>query len=453
MQKYDVVIIGAGSSGVNTATMLANKGMKILVVGDKVGGNYHYSGSIASNSLYDLCKMYSNFTHTTVKFLDTNGDNLNYKLNIKKVRKFIESKINKTVKVLEKQLADNKIGFIQGKAVFQNKNSIAVESENLKTVVGFTKAVIATGAVRKKLDISVKVNLLSYDNIMSFGRIPSSIAIVGGGFAGCEFAVNYNNLGSAVTIIEKENRILNGIEPQLVKKVEEQFKKRGITILKDTKITNIDKIGNKGIIFFEKGDKCETEEIFLSTGSVPNIENLELEKACVVTNGDLIVLNERLQTTNENVYVVGDATNKDISLAYTNVSSELVANEILKMPYPDISRYIPTVVRLDPNIASVGYTEEKAKKSGHEIQTVKYSYPGLEKIRESTTKGFIKVIFDKKSKKILGVHVIGYGAAEIVSIFAVLMQSGSRVDVISGYLFHNSGVAEIITGLASKVKI
>jgi len=224
------------------------------------------------------------------------------------MKKYIDNVINKFTKYMSDEIASNNIDFINGKAHFINAKTIEVINKNQTMVVGFDKLIVASGSVGRSFNLPNNVRLLRPDNIFSLETFPKSVTIIGGGFVGCEFAVFFKRIGVDTTIVEKTDRLLSDFEEQIVKKLEDKFRKDGISIIKNVNITHIDKIGNKAIIFCENGQKIESEQVFIAIGRRPNIDFLDLDKADIEFNNNVPQLNKSFQTTNNNVYIIGDAS-------------------------------------------------------------------------------------------------------------------------------------------------
>jgi dihydrolipoamide dehydrogenase len=450
-KKYKFVIIGAGPAGIHAAKLLVNNGHRPLIISENIGGNYCYSGSVISNTLLYLSATYEAFLRDCNKLLkkslmpDLEG------IDAGKIKKYIESVINKFTKYITDEMS-NGIDYINGKANFRDANTIEVLDKKSKLLIGFEKVIIASGSASKNFDLPNNVKLLKSDNILSLETFPKSVTVIGGGFVGCEFAVFFKRMGVNTTIVEKTDHLLAHFEEQIVKKLEDKFKKDGISIFKNIQIAHIDKVGNKGIIFCENGEKIESEQIFIAIGRKPNIEFLEIDRANIKVKEDIPILSNNFQTTNDNVYIIGDATGRTMSVPFCIYSAEKAIKHILFKEENKDKYLVPKVLCLNPDIASIGLDEKEAIQEGFNIDVVKYSYSYLKRhVIEMAQKGLIKIIFDKNTKEILGTHIFGRGGADIISNFSIIMQLGISIDRLSNCFFNHPTYAEIIKELGQMV--
>ena len=450
-KQYKFVIIGAGPAGAHAAKLFVLNGYRPLVISENIGGNYCYAGSVISNTLLYLSAVYESFSRDCNKLFKKTALSDLESVDTVKIKKYIESVINKFSKYISDELFNN-VDYVNGKAHFKDSNTIEVTTKDQKMIINFDKVIIATGSIARNFDLPNNVKLLKADNILTLESFPKSVTVVGGGFVGCEFAVFFRRMGVNTTIIEKTDRLLSHFEEQTVKKLEEHFKKDGINILKNVNIAHIDKVGNKGIIFCEKGQKIESEQIFIAIGRKPNLDFLSYNKAGIKLKAEIPLVNHNFQTTNENIYVIGDATGIDMSVPFSIYSAEKTVNHIL-FGQENLGEYlVPKVLCLNPDIASIGLDEKEAYKLGFNVDVVKYSYSYLKRhVIEMAQKGLIKIIFDKNTKKILGAHIFGRGGADIISNFSIIMQLDIRIDKLSNCFFNHPTYAEIIKELGQMV--
>lgn len=453
--KYDVIVIGAGPAGVNAATQLSSSGFTVLVVSEYIGGGYCFSGSVMSNTALYLSYLYNKFTTRTVNFIDIPEEMSKAPFNFKKSRKYVENIASKIVKAFSDQLAEAGAEYFQGIAKFTDKDKVEILSRKTgeKQEVQFGKCVVATGSYNPPLEIPSTKKFLYANNIFNLREVPASVAVIGGGFVGCEYATFFKRLGCEVSIIEKTDRILSGFDQQITKRLEDSFKRSGVNVRKNTNIINVEKVGNKSIIFFDNDAKMEAEEIFVSIGRKPAVGSLLLENADVETDENGIKLDSCFRTTNKKIYVVGDAAANTMLVNWAYKSSSFVAKHIAGVQRKFKYEFLPKVLYIDPEVSSVGFTEPEAKKEGFSPLTVKYTYTNLEKsLIIGFNKGLVKVIYDRETKKILGAHVFGKGASELVTAFTLLIQSGIKIDNISEYIFNHPTFAEVLNELGNKVK-
>ncbi|MGA1845882.1 dihydrolipoyl dehydrogenase family protein [Deferribacter abyssi] len=444
---FDVIVIGAGPAGISTAKQLNQRGKSVLVVDNNVANNYVHKGSVLSNSVLYYSYLYDMFMNKIINIIDTKEKDV--KIHVKKLKKSIDTIKNKLSRIFINELVENDISLKSGLAKFLNEDSLLIDDELYK----FDYVVIATGSTPKSLKLGTKINYLTLDNFLNLESIPENITIIGGGYLGVEIAVIFKRFGAKVVIVEKEDKLLKDFDDFIVKKFEDALRKSGVTIFKNVVPEKIERVGSKIIIFLNNGEKIETNEAFVSIGREPNISGLDLEKAGIFVKDGRIKLNNYLQTSNKKVYVVGDATGFNMFVNWSYKSSEIVVDNILgaKRNYKNVT--IPKIIYADPEIASIGITEQKAKEQKMNYEVIKYSFADIEKSAIlGFSKGIIKIIYNKDNNKIVGAHVLGKGASELINIFGLMIQLKVGVEKIKTCIFNNPLFASILTDLSEAIK-
>ncbi|WP_022849982.1 dihydrolipoyl dehydrogenase family protein [Limisalsivibrio acetivorans] len=452
-QRTRVTVIGAGPAGVHCAGSLASKGFDVTIIDREIGGNYCRAGSVISNALLYLTRLYSRFSDKGKNFTKHEGD-AEFSFDLKKASKYIEQVVTKLRKTFAEDLEEKSIKFLYGSARFSGKNSITVTTVEGEIEHEFDYCVIATGSCERDPGFTSSKKFMTIQSFLENGVIPSSVTVVGGGFVGCEFATIFRRIGCEVNIIECRENILNEMDTQIAKKFEEKLKKCRINVVKQTRIVNVEKVGNKSIIFLENGQKLESEEIFTAVGRKPCLDGLNINTAGIKLLEDgSVKLTKKLKTTAKNIYVVGDAAADEMLVNWAYRSADIVSEEIAGTGARVSVSDMPKVLYLDPEISRIGITEEQAKEKGIDYSVIKYNYSDLEKsLIQGAQKGYMKVVYDKKTRKIHGCHVIGEGASHIATMFSIIMQSGITIDKISTYVFNHPTYAEVLSDIASKVK-
>ena len=315
-KSVDYIIVGAGPTGVCAANTLSKSGKKIIIVGKVLGGSYCSANSIVSESLVGLSKMFEKFRIIKDSF--------------KREKKAIDSNLNKVKKQYSEMLEDSQVEYIEGTAVFSDKNVLdIILPDNTTVSYKFKKCLIATGAIVPKTSLYLSKKTLDVSTFVNMEDIPDSVAIIGGGALGVEVASFFSRFGSKVTIVEKSDRLLPIVDAQISKKLEDTLKKRGINVVTSHNITKIERVGQKYIALSEAGP-VESEEVFICTGRVPAVQELKLENAGIkVDEGGYIVYGNNLQTDNENVYVAGDVSNIMMISSWAYYSATVAARNML----------------------------------------------------------------------------------------------------------------------------
>jgi dihydrolipoamide dehydrogenase len=450
---YNVAVIGAGPAGIEAAKKLSDSGKSVILIDKGVGGNYCSGGSVVSNTLLHISHLYERFVNKTSNFVEheCTGD---YKFDFKKAKKHVEQVASKVIKGFIDDLVSSEIKIVSGLARFTGKDSILISTEDEDMEITFDNAIVATGSNNMSTNVPSTKKLLDTTNIFELEATPASVIVVGGGFIGTEFATFFRRIGSQVTLIEKTDGILASIDRQVVKEFEDQLKKSGVEIIKEVSVERIEKVGNKTIVFLNDESKIEGEEVFVSVGRAPNIDNLNPDAAGIKFNENgFPKLTKKLRTSNRNVYMVGDATGMNMFVNWAYMSADIAANDILesrKSLSPDLC---PRILRLDPEIASVGITDVEAKEKGIECKIIRHSFKNFERsVVQGTIKGYMKIVYCPDNNKILGCHAVGSGASELVSTFAMMMQSKIPITKIEEFVFNHPTYSGVLGDIAGKIK-
>lgn len=450
---YDVIVIGAGPAGVSAAIELAKLGKEVAIIDKDFSSPGKLSGSIISNTLLYLSYLYHRYKTKTSFFLTSEHISDAF-FDIKKVKRYIESISAKIFKSYRDDLDEHNIKIIESLASFVNNNTLELLNEDKsKSLLTFDKCIVATGSYPKTAPFATGKKLIDPLNVVNLEKIPASITIIGGGFIGIEYATIFKRLGCTVKIIESKDRILHTFDDLIVKRYEEILKKDGITIIKSKTVQNIERIGNKCLIFLED-DTVESEEVFVAIGRVPNLKMLNITNASVEINNDMPVVDKTLKsTTNENIYFAGDAAGKHMFLNWAYHSAEVIVNDIVGKRQEETIFTFPKVLYTDPEIACVGITEQEASSMKLNFHVIRYSFSDLEmSIITGHSKGFIKVIFEKNTKLVLGAHMIGKGSTELLPIFSLIIKLKLKIDDISQHLFSYPAFAEALVDISNKMK-
>ncbi|MGD9808713.1 MAG: NAD(P)/FAD-dependent oxidoreductase [Deferribacterales bacterium] len=451
--KYDVLVIGAGPAGIEAAKKLTEGGKKVLLVDKNIGGNYCTGGSVISNTLLHVSHLYERFVNKTSNFVNTDCDHP-VRFDFKKARKHVEGVSGKVIKGFIEDLTSCGVEILAGFAEFTGKNSVSVKTEGGVQEIEFEKAVIATGSNNMSTNVPSTKKLLDTTNIFDLEETPKSVIVVGGGFIGTEYATFFKRIGCTVTLVEKSDRILSSIDPQVVKEFEDQFKKSGVEILKGVSVDRIEKVGNKTIIFLNNDEKIEGEEVFVSIGRAPNITKLQPAKADIkFDERGYPVLTKKLRTSNKDIYMVGDATGMNMFVNWAYMSADIASGDILEKKRNISPDLCPRILKLDPEIASVGLSEEAAKEAGLDFKVVRHSFKNFERsVVQGTVKGFIKLLYEPESKKIIGCHAVGSGASDLVSTFSMMIQAKMPLTKIEEFVFNHPTFSNILCDIAGKIK-
>ena len=439
MDDFDLVVIGGGPGGYVCAIRAAQLGLKTACVESRgtLGGTCLNVGCIPSKSLLNLSENY----HKAKKDFDRQGIEIEgIKLNIEKMM----SNKNKSVQVLTKGVEflfkKNKVTYIKGKGVLFSKNDIIVYDQNKKTNIKTKNIVIATGSEVSSLpgiEIDEK-NIISSTGALSLKKVPKKLAIIGGGYIGLEMGSVWSRLGSEVTVIE----FLNHITPGMDKEISNEFKKilikQGIKFKMESKVNSVKNTANGVSINYTdiKNSKNETldfDKVLVSVGRKPYTEGLNLSKVGVKkdTKGRIQV-NEKLQTSIQNIYAIGDVI-KGPMLAHKAEEEGIAVAEILAGQAGHVNYdVIPGVIYTSPEVATVGKTEEQLKEAKMSYKVGKFPFLANSRAKvNNETEGFVKILADSKTDKVLGVHIIGPHCGDMIAEMALAMEFGASAEDIA----------------------
>lgn len=433
MEKYDLTVIGSGPGGYVAAIRAAQTGMKVAVVErDKPGGVCLNWGCIPSKAILKCAEMYSHFMDSESYGIAHEGLSFDYGKVVEKSRKASAS-LNRGVEGLFRK---NKITLIRGTARLTSAHGISVEGEDARDMRS-ERVLLATGSVPRTLpglEIDGKVVMTSDEAIMS-PEVPGSVAIIGGGYIGMEFAYVYNSFGSRVTVIEMEEHVMPGADGEVASEAEKIFRKQGMTILTNTAYKSLRKTRSAATVTVEDRTSGEQKKIkadmvlvsvgrkavanaaptsfaFYGTGDDMGLSDVGVEldeRGFIKTDGDYM-------TTCSGVYAIGDVIGGAM-LAHKASEEGVVAVERMKgMDSRVHYDSIPGCVYCQPEIAMIGLTEKQARDRGHEVDVGRFPFRAVGKaVAVGETDGFVKMIFDSGTKELLGSHIIGRGATEMIA--------------------------------------
>ena len=446
MMNYDVVIVGGGPGGYVAAIRSAQLGHKTLIIEkEKLGGICLNWGCIPTKSLLKSATVYDTVLNSSKYGIEAK----NVKFDWSKIIARSRNTAKRLSKGIEYLMKKNKIDIISGEAVIEGKNTIVVDGDKK---VKCKNIVIATGCRPKEFPGTKfdQEKILNYKNAMTLNKIPEKIAIVGAGAIGVEFAYFFNSFGSEVTIIEALDRLLPSEDIDISKELEKSFKKNKIKTILSNKIKEIKTDSNVKISL--SNDIINVDTALIAIGVKGNYESI-LGDMDIKIDKSFIVTNKFMQTSYDNIYAIGDIAGPPW-LAHVASSEGILAVEHLSGLNPSPINYenIPGCTYCKPEIASIGLTEEQAINKGYKIKIGKFPLSASGKaMAVSSTEGFAKIIFDEKYGELLGFHMIGESATELVSEIAVAKSLEATYDEILKIIHPHPTISEVIpeaTGVA-----
>jgi dihydrolipoamide dehydrogenase len=437
--QYDVVIIGSGPGGYVSAIRCAQLGMKTAIVEkySTLGGTCLNVGCIPSKALLDSSENYHKAAH---QFSEHGIELKDLKVNLKKMIDRKNGVVSQTSEGIKFLMKKNKIDVHHGLGSFKDKNTIIVKGDDGKEKeITTKKAIIATGSKPSSLSgIEIdKKRIITSTEALNLQEIPKHMIVIGGGVIGLELGSVYARLGSKVTVLEYLDSIVPSLDKQVGKELQKVLKGLGFEFSLSVKVTKAEVKGKEVIVKAEdkngkelefKGDYC-----LVSVGRKPFTEGLGLDKAGIkLDNRGRVEVNENLETNVSGIFAIGDVV-RGAMLAHKAEEEGVYVAEYMAGQKPHINyNLIPGVVYTWPEAASVGYTEEQLKEKGVKFKSGMFPFKASGRARASMDlEGFVKVLADVKTDEILGVHMIGPRAADMIAEAVVAMEYRASAEDIS----------------------
>ena len=444
--NYDIAIIGAGPGGYAAAIRAAELGLKTCVIEkDLIGGTCLNWGCIPTKSIVHSTTLLHKAEHASEFGIGIKGLNVDF-AGILKRKDDIVSKLRAGAEML---LRSKKIDVINSNASLSDANTIKTNNGQISA----KHIILATGSMpAESSSLSIdNESVISSKDMLRLKDLPKSLAIIGGGFIGCEFASIYSRLGVEVTIIELMDQILPNLDKEVAKRLELIFKKRGINVLKGKKVSSLKKDVLTGIEL-ESGASIKAEKVLLCIGRKPNIDGLNLKGLGIKTEDGAVLVDKNLRTNIPNIYAIGDVR-AGFFLAHVATYEGMIASEIISgnKPVVDYSA-VPIAIFTEPEIASVGISAEEARESGIEVMVTKFPFAAVAKAHIlGEAEGFIKLVTEKESEKILGALIFGPSASELISNFTIALRNSLTVKDISATIFAHPTLSESVLDVAKRV--
>jgi dihydrolipoamide dehydrogenase len=437
-EKFQVVVVGGGPGGYVCSIRLAQLGYKTACIDSRgvLGGTCLNVGCIPSKSLLNLSEKFYSTKNLSEKGIEVGS----VKLNLEKMMKNKEKAVLTLTKGVEFLLKKNKVTYIKGHANFKSTNKISVIDNNKKEkIIQTEKAIICTGSEPvslPKVDFDEK-KILSSTGALSLRSVPKKMVVIGGGYIGLEMGSVWSRLGSEVQVIEFLDHITPGMDNEISKEFLKILQKQGIKFHLESKVESV-KRGSKGMrvkVSHKEGKKIDIEcdVVLVAVGRKPNTEKLNLEKIGIeLDNKKRIKVDKKYQTNVKNIFAIGDVIEGPM-LAHKAEDEGIAVAEIIAGQKGHVNyNVIPCVVYTSPEVATVGKTEEQLKKNQVNYKVGKFSLIANSRAKTiNETEGFVKILADSKTDKVLGVHMIGSNAGELIAEMALAMEFGASSEDIA----------------------
>lgn len=445
MEK-DIVIIGGGPGGYSAAIRAAQFGADVLLIeAESLGGTCLNKGCIPTKALYKNAQMINELNNAAEFGIKIDGFTIDMDEVMKRKQKIVDTLKDGVLKLMQA----NSIETINGKASLASSKMIKViDSKGKESMIKSKNIIIATGSsCLKPLINGIDLpEVMTSDEILLCQRVPKSITIIGGGAIGIEFASVFNAFGSKVTVVELLPKVLENMDSEISKKLVLSLKKKGIGVETEARVIEIIKTKDS-LSIVTNGKKGETlissEAVLIATGRAPNVDELNLESLGIAYDKKGVKVDENLQTNIPGIYAIGDVIGGQM-LAHVASEEGIMAVDNIMGLKKQINYYaIPSCVFTFPEIAAVGLSEEEAKNKGIEYCSSKFLFGGNGKaLSISEGEGFIKVLASAQDKNIIGVHIMGPHASDLISEAVLAVKNKMTVSDISSVVHAHPTLSE-----------
>ena len=438
--NFDVIVVGAGPGGYVAAIRSAQLGLKTACVESRktLGGTCLNVGCIPSKSLLNTSEMY----HKAQKeFKNLGIDATDIKLNLSRMMANKNKSILTLTKGVEFLFKKNKISHLKGKGLILDNNTVTVlEDSNKKLTYKAKNIIIATGSIPTSLP-KIKIDektIVSSTGALSFDKPPKELIVIGGGYIGLELSSVWRRLGSNVTVIEYLDHIIQGMDKDISSEFLKILNKQGINFKLDSEVIGVNIVKNKAVVDFTnnknaKRERIECDKVLVAVGRQPNIGEDIKKLGIKLNNQKKIQVNEKFETSIKNIYAIGDVIDKGPMLAHKAEDEGIAVAEIIAGQAGHVNyNVIPAVIYTSPEVAVVGKTEEDLKKENIKYKIGKFPFMANSRAKvNNETEGFVKVIADEKTDKVLGVALISSLAGTMIAELALAMEFGASAEDIA----------------------
>ncbi|MBS0655821.1 MAG: Si-specific NAD(P)(+) transhydrogenase [Verrucomicrobia bacterium] len=445
-KEYDAVIIGSGPSGQQAAYQAVKLGKRVAVIErlPDPGGNCLYNGTIPSKTLrqaiLDLTGFHEqSFYGDTDEILKVNITDLNHRL---------FQVIDEEKRVIASHLQKNSIDFIEANAQFLDPHTLGL-TDSAGSKIGRLKAdllFIATGSKpRHPVDIPFDDEvILDSTRLLHIHRVPKTMIVLGGGVIGSEYGSFFAALKTQVTIVEREKNILPMLDIEIGAHLHSALQKLGMKFIGEVVAEKIWREGNRAFVSLSNGKILEADTLLFALGRTANVDELKIENAGIITDAKgYIIVNDHFQTSMPHIYAVGDVIGGPCLASTSMEQGYQAARHACKMETYPFPTFYPKGIYTIPEISTFGYTEEELKRMGFHYEVGRAYYRDIAKSHiTGFTHGMIKIVFHKETKEILGVHIIGRDATEIIHVGQLVQCGSGKITQFTNLIFNYPTYAE-----------
>ena len=459
LEKFQVVVIGGGPGGYVCAIRLAQLGLKTACIESRgsLGGTCLNVGCIPSKSLLNLSEEFHKVKNLSSKGIEVGK----VKLNLSKMMKNKDKAVTVLTKGVEFLLKKNKVSYFKGTGSFKSINEISIkDNEKKETFISADKVVLATGSVPVSLqgmEFDEKI-ILSSTGALKLEKVPKKMVVVGGGYIGLEMGSVWSRLGTEVHVVEFLENITPGMDKEISQEFMKILKKQGIKFHMQNKVESIQKKNSGAIVITNdkdgKKNDFECDVVLISVGRKPNTEGLNLETIGIeLDERKRIKTDKNFKTNLDNIYAIGDVIAGPMLAHKAEDEGIAVAENIAGQSGHVNYDTIPGVVYTTPEVASIGKTEEQLKEMNIDYKIGKFSFMANSRAKAiDDVEGFVKILADSKTDKILGAHLIGPHAGELIAEIGIAMEFGASSEDIARTCHAHPTFSEAIKEAALSVE-
>ena len=458
-ETFDVVIIGGGPGGYVCAIRSAQLGFKTVCIESRgtLGGTCLNVGCIPSKSLLNLSE---NFNKAKKNFSNIGIEIGELTLNLSKMMKTKEKSVAVLTKGIEYLFKKNKVTYIKGQASFKSNNEIIIREKNFQKTYKASHIIISTGSVPTSLP-GIKIDekaIVSSTGALSFDKVPKELVIIGGGYIGLEMGSVWKRLGSNVTVIEFLDHIVPGMDKDISSEFLKILKKQEINFKLNSKVTEVSVVKDKAVVNYTSNEtsareRIKADKVLVAVGRKPYTEGLNLKKMSVKSDHQgRIQVDKKFQTSIKNIYAIGDVI-KGPMLAHKAEEEGIAVAEIIAGQSGYVNyNIIPEVVYTSPEVASVGKTEQRLIEENIKYKIGKFLFMANSRAKViNEIEGFVKILAEEKTDKVLGVHIIGAHAGDMIAEMVLAMEFGASSEDIARTCHAHPTYSEVIKEAALAV--